>query len=656
MLAAVLPFVILNTASGFDLAAFISVRFQDIIVNISSENLTSAIGRLKLTESSDGQFAVSFDSFVDLELISWGVSLSTPHVTRNLFNPSGFGVLIDCGKCSFENTFPAMQFTASFADDGSGLYLASEDPLAGMKTIKGDVNSLSVEGIAARRYFNKDDKNLTITNFPFRVQKLHPGSDWFTASEMYRNWVLSSNAAWVHQPVRKSSFDNVHFWLNSHWQEYDVFNKSGGDPNELVGRVKKFMEIFNDTLSIGEIALHWYEWDKLGFSDSNYNQCDNSVRCGFDSHYPRYFPARENFSQAVKDLSLLGVKTVPYINGRLFDTGIPEFLSDPKPHAFATKNHHHDVYIEDYGNDVKFAVMCPYTSYWQQTISDVVRTLGSEVPAIYIDEIAAASPLACFDESHGHPVGGGSFWTQGYQELLTEARSKDKSFIIESNVEQFVGFTDAFLSLAAYMQEDFTDDPQSEIVPAFQAVYAQRVKTVGSIFHSEDFLTNRFAKLVSLQFLLGTQIGWMALIGSSNNGDYPSVGMLDGLSKNIDDVEYLKKLINSRKNKHVYKFLSRGRPGLRLRNLSSQIWLLGNDILVLAANPSINKSIQGEYNINIDRYNIRNHLQASYELLDGGIQFRGIFEGAYRLNFKIEPRTVAALILSFSPSVSQLLS
>ena len=40
------------------------------------------------------------------------------------------------------------------------------------------------------------------------------------------------------------------------------------------------------------------------------------------------------------------------------------------------------------------------------------------VKGVYIDQIAAAAPTLCFDKSHGHPLGGGHWWTEGYWKLL----------------------------------------------------------------------------------------------------------------------------------------------------------------------------------------------------------------------------------------------
>ena len=64
--------------------------------------------------------------------------------------------------------------------------------------------------------------------------------------------------------------------------------------------------------------------------------------------------------------------------------------------------------------------MCPATNYWQNTIGDVVDTLcgphnSFATDGVYIDQIAAAGPRPCWDPTHGHPVGGGSHWVEGYQ-------------------------------------------------------------------------------------------------------------------------------------------------------------------------------------------------------------------------------------------------
>jgi hypothetical protein len=47
--------------------------------------------------------------------------------------------------------------------------------------------------------------------------------------------------------------------------------------------------------------MHWYEWDTLGYKlGSNYTECESEITCGFDTHYPEYFPPRQGFEKSLK--------------------------------------------------------------------------------------------------------------------------------------------------------------------------------------------------------------------------------------------------------------------------------------------------------------------------------------------------------------------
>ena len=48
--------------------------------------------------------------------------------------------------------------------------------------------------------------------------------------------------------------------------------------------------------------------------------------------------------------------------------------------------------------------MCPFTEYWDLTISSIVAILVNDynVSGVYIDQIGAASAILCLDPSHHH--------------------------------------------------------------------------------------------------------------------------------------------------------------------------------------------------------------------------------------------------------------
>ncbi|MBC7238461.1 MAG: hypothetical protein H5T69_21680, partial [Chloroflexi bacterium] len=107
-------------------------------------------------------------------------------------------------------------------------------------------------------------------------------------------------------------------------------------------------------------------------------------------------------------------------------------------------------YIEVYNPQVKHAVMCPYTKFWQDKVNEIVERLVKEcgVNAIYIDQIGAAGSVLCFDKNHGHPLGGGGYWVSGYRELLGRVKEKvagKVAITTENNTECYMDGVDAFL-------------------------------------------------------------------------------------------------------------------------------------------------------------------------------------------------------------------
>lgn len=69
---------------------------------------------------------------------------------------------------------------------------------------------------------------MPITIVPFE-------GDWFDAAMIYKDWAVP-NAEWLKQGKMSERTDipqwayNITTWVNSHWQENDIFNITGGDP------------------------------------------------------------------------------------------------------------------------------------------------------------------------------------------------------------------------------------------------------------------------------------------------------------------------------------------------------------------------------------------------------------------------------------------
>jgi len=446
-----------------------------------------------------------------------------------LILPWGFGRLFHAYeiKDRTEFTYPcgwnfSMQFMA-FTHEESGLYFAAHDPKAYYKRFVFEPDTYSgtlVEHLPSSSFM--------LINFPEGMSTVQQAyempydavvgifkGDWYDAAQLYRSWVLE-NAEWCKQgSLRKrdvsESFRKVAIWLLPG-------PDTNGDPEKVVPQVLKFKEFFRVP-----IALHWYNWHNIPF----------------DTDYPEYFPAKEGFKEAVRRLQKECVKVMPYINGRIFDINCKTWRVDDAEKYCAKESAPRinaptlQKYVEVYGSGQKMIVMCPYTEYWQNKITQIVTKLVEEfgVDGVYIDQIAAADAKLCFDRMHGHSLGGGYYWAEGYQKLLKRARSNAKAskydafLTSEYNAECFINYLDGLLTWHSF---------QGNLVPIFPAVYGGWVLTFGRTFYKED-LENpiSFAAKVGQMFIFGAQLGWFSLYELTEE-------------KYQQEAEYLKKLAKYR--------------------------------------------------------------------------------------------------------------
>jgi hypothetical protein len=96
----------------------------------------------------------------------------------------------------------------------------------------------------------------------------------------------------------------------------------------------------------------------------------------------------------------------------------------------------------------------------------------------------ACFSFLCYDNTHGHPIGGGNYWLQNFGKLTEQIRSKfpavkDTFLAGEGVSEAWLPYLDAFLTLQVSM-ERYAGDSGWEPIPFFQAVYHQYAITYGN--------------------------------------------------------------------------------------------------------------------------------------------------------------------------------
>ncbi len=391
-----------------------------------------------------------------------------------------------------------MQLSAIYKGDGTaGVYLGIHDPLGSTKEMnwRSDVNSKTLLFSVRHPVPNMGRPNAEF-HFPGNFVTRFFRGDWFDAAQIYRNWV-EAEAHWFPQFGGDSRPDTP-TWM----KELPVWVLGGGAPRECVPAVLRFREFLEVPC-----GFHWYNWHQIPF----------------DNDYPHYFPTKPGVAEGVEQLQAAGVHVMPYINGRLWDSrdkGTEDFEFSQIALPAATKNFAGEPFLETYGSKesdgspVRLAVMCPTTALWQRKVAELVHRLFTELGtyAVYIDQVAAAAPTLCADPTHGHPLGGGHWWNEGYWQLLEHIRASmapDRIITTECNAEPFIRWFDGYLTW--HWQYD-------QQVPLFPAVYSGSIQMFGRWFDtpasspSEEEKRNRDLSVrmrLGQALVFGEQLGWI---------------------------------------------------------------------------------------------------------------------------------------------------
>jgi hypothetical protein len=392
-------------------------------------------------------------------------------------------------KGTYPSGWTSMQLLAAYAADGkAGLYVAMHDPLGSTKDILAESRPTEQ---AVTLAFDHPAANMGVGGNGFQLsgeavwQLLH--GDWFDAALIYRDWVRHC-AHWYPRLGPEGRADTP-LWM----RELSAWAQTGGAPAQCVAQVKEFQKYLGVP-----IGFHWYSWHQIPF----------------DNDYPHYFPAKPGFAEAVRDLQASGVYVMPYINGRLWDThdrGCEDFEFTRRALPATAKDEQGKPYIEIYhskesdGSRVQLAAMCPTAELWRGTMRDTVLRLFGEcgVKGVYMDQIAAAKPELCFDRTHGHPLGGGHWWTEGYWSLLEairRAKPADCALTTECNAEPYTQVFDGYLTW--HWQYDGQ-------VPVFPAVYGGAIQMFGRAYRGGPTKDLALRMKAGQQLVYGEQIGWL---------------------------------------------------------------------------------------------------------------------------------------------------
>lgn len=429
-----------------------------------------------------------------------------------------------------------MQFSTLFEGrNNNGLYLATHDSQANVKKFGYDID--------------EKDRSLkySIKNYPEGMGI--PGSrssyrmpyeavigvyegDWITASKIYRKWAV--NQEWCEKGKLAQRTDIPQWYLNTPvWLRAAFYSSQEGLHVDKITSLAKYLDV--------PTVFQWYGWYQ--FPKENVAEPD----------YFSHIPDKELFANETKELKGAGIKIVPYINSRYWATSSKSWINE-HPEAAACKQpnvsfdnlisysnwpksawrdlsiYMEHWYPEDDTLDTQEAVMCPTTGLWQNKEAEIVTRLVAEHGAngVYMDQIASCQPAYCFDPAHGHPIGGGHHWVDGYRKLVQlskeSARKNNPGIILttEDFAEPYINVFDGLLACNA-------SSIAPDLIPLFKNVYSGYCLTFGRRTRSSGLIL----KMANAQmFLWGEQLGWF--VPNILNLDSPEAKYLKVLSKSLD--------------------------------------------------------------------------------------------------------------------------
>ncbi len=366
---------------------------------------------------------------------------------RELLNPAGGAP----GRLEWE--YPgtlSMQCLTFYGHNRLGILLSTNDTGALRKqfAVFGDgKRGLGLE-VVHLPYGGEAGTGIFETAYEVETRLFH--GDWFTAAEHYRTWARKQ--AWVRESRKRR--EQTPDWVSNTalW----VWNR--GRSKGVLGPAR---ELQKETGLPVSVFWHWWHG------------------CPYDAGFPEYLPPREgaeSFCKALSEAQSEGIHALVYMNQRLWGMSTKSWAEEGAA-RYAVKGVDGQITPEVYNTFMKVpcASMCMGTDFWRDKYAGIaaeaVRTLG--VDGIYMDQ--ACSSLACYDPTHGHPLGGGSWWMGGFQKLEEDIRqrcvsTKQVALAGEGCGEAWLPHLDVMLSLQVSM-ERYAAPGEWEPIPFFQAVY-----------------------------------------------------------------------------------------------------------------------------------------------------------------------------------------
>jgi hypothetical protein len=436
------------------------------------------------------------------------VDIYTPKLRFNILNNGKFlipkytGRVIDVQTQAIDKNmlYPGgwqstMQFLAYY-NDKVGLYIGNHDPKASTKKFR----ILKKDGVIEYST-NIIPPNKTVANNNFTQSGVFEldsfKGDWYDASLIYKTWASQNAEYWPKMTAKRMSRQHKLGEI-ALWASCIYVSAVKNDPNKVANYLNNIEKILTDYASnfpnIG-LGIFWHEWyGKL-----------------HDTNFPSvFFPTDEQNSKIKQMMANVkqkqpNVQFMPYINGLLHNVNLPNFDENlALKKADGSSVMYYPRGEQDRGiPEREFARMDPTQAAWQDTIkkaSDVVFN-KIDADAINVDQVTASNPIEDMSKNHNHPLAGGHWWRDGYDEMFTKIDSvaKGSQYVTSEGANEFVSnHVDGF-----FVHWQGIDN----MVAAYQAVYGGKMQLFGLDMDTSAYNNNSFYMQYAQAFTHGMQLG-----------------------------------------------------------------------------------------------------------------------------------------------------
>ena len=342
----------------------------------------------------------------------------------------------------------AMQLSAIYGDEPSGIYIATNDAEGYGKSFQvefrdalTDYKMINIPEVAS-------DKHSYKPPYEFILGALH--GNWYDAALIYREWALQQE--WVKNNRLHSGKMNK--WL----PETDIWMWNRGYSSNVLPEAEDLKAYLGDY----NVSVLWHWWHNGPYDDA----------------FPDYLPpreGRESFVKAVAKAREKGINMTPYMNSFQWGGATKSFREKGVERYVARKADGSNLaHIYNKFTENPLVPVCITQEFWRETYSGLCDTVINSYgcSGVYMDQ--TCNNYLCYNPDHGHTVGGGNYWVKSHLKMIERIREKtaDANPILtgEGSGEEWMAHLDGYLTLEG-SRERMRGAKASEIVPLFNAVY-----------------------------------------------------------------------------------------------------------------------------------------------------------------------------------------